>query len=106
MDDWRVDLAVTGSQKGLMLPAGLGILAVSAKAIEAAPPGEWRALATKDGWRAMRLEAVIPAKPAQFEVMRGVAMQDWNDATMTELRTAQVRTLAGKYKITFEAGQP
>jgi len=36
MDDWRVDLAVTGSQKGLMLPAGLGILAVSAKAIEAA----------------------------------------------------------------------
>ncbi len=26
MDEWGVDLAVTGSQKGLMLPAGLGIL--------------------------------------------------------------------------------
>jgi len=36
MDDWRVDLAVTGSQKGLMLPAGLGILAVSEKALAAA----------------------------------------------------------------------
>ncbi|MFP4275646.1 MAG: pyridoxal-phosphate-dependent aminotransferase family protein [Paracoccaceae bacterium] len=35
MDDWGVDLAVTGSQKGLMLPAGLGILAVSEKAMEA-----------------------------------------------------------------------
>lgn len=35
MDEWRVDLAVTGSQKGLMLPAGLGILAVSEKALEA-----------------------------------------------------------------------
>jgi alanine-glyoxylate transaminase / serine-glyoxylate transaminase / serine-pyruvate transaminase len=35
MDDWGVDLAVTGSQKGLMLPAGLGILAVSPKALEA-----------------------------------------------------------------------
>jgi len=35
MDDWGVDLAVTGSQKGLMLPAGLGILAVSDKALEA-----------------------------------------------------------------------
>ncbi|WP_395447034.1 aminotransferase class V-fold PLP-dependent enzyme [Aminobacter sp. UC22_36] len=35
MDEWGVDLAVTGSQKGLMLPAGLGILAVSEKAIEA-----------------------------------------------------------------------
>jgi alanine-glyoxylate transaminase / serine-glyoxylate transaminase / serine-pyruvate transaminase len=36
MDDWGVDLAVTGSQKGLMLPAGLGILAISPKALEAA----------------------------------------------------------------------
>ncbi len=34
MDDWGVDLAVTGSQKGLMCPAGLGILAVSARAME------------------------------------------------------------------------
>ncbi|MDF3218156.1 aminotransferase class V-fold PLP-dependent enzyme [Mesorhizobium sp. M7A.F.Ca.CA.001.09.2.1] len=35
MDEWGVDLAITGSQKGLMLPAGLGILAVSAKGLEA-----------------------------------------------------------------------
>ncbi len=35
MDEWRVDLAVSGSQKGLMLPAGLGILGVSQKAISA-----------------------------------------------------------------------
>lgn len=33
MDDWGVDLAVTGSQKGLMLPAGLGIVAASQKAL-------------------------------------------------------------------------
>lgn len=36
MDAWQVDLVVTGSQKGLMLPAGLGILGVSEKALEAA----------------------------------------------------------------------
>ncbi|MFM7446012.1 MAG: pyridoxal-phosphate-dependent aminotransferase family protein [Tabrizicola sp.] len=35
MDDWGVDLAVTGSQKGLMSPAGLGILGVSDKAMTA-----------------------------------------------------------------------
>jgi alanine-glyoxylate transaminase/serine-glyoxylate transaminase/serine-pyruvate transaminase len=35
MDEWGVDLAVTGSQKGLMCPAGLGILGVSQKAMEA-----------------------------------------------------------------------
>src|SRR6202008_2636022 len=33
MDDWGVDLAVTGSQKGLMLPAGLGILCASPRAL-------------------------------------------------------------------------
>ncbi len=35
MDKWGVDLAVSGSQKGYMLPAGLGILGVSEKALEA-----------------------------------------------------------------------
>ena len=35
MDAWGIDAAVTGSQKGLMLPAGLAIVAISEKAIEA-----------------------------------------------------------------------
>jgi alanine-glyoxylate transaminase/serine-glyoxylate transaminase/serine-pyruvate transaminase len=33
--EWRVDLAVTGSQKGLMMPAGLGIVCAGPRAIEA-----------------------------------------------------------------------
>jgi alanine-glyoxylate transaminase / serine-glyoxylate transaminase / serine-pyruvate transaminase len=36
MDDWGVDVCVSGSQKGLMLPAGLGVTCVSQKALEAA----------------------------------------------------------------------
>ena len=35
MDEWGVDLAVSGSQKGFMLPTGLAILGVSQKALEA-----------------------------------------------------------------------
>lgn len=35
MDEWGVDVAITGSQKGFMLPAGLAIVAVSRKALEA-----------------------------------------------------------------------
>jgi alanine-glyoxylate transaminase/serine-glyoxylate transaminase/serine-pyruvate transaminase len=35
-DGWSVDVAVTGSQKGFMLPAGLGIAAFSGKAMAAA----------------------------------------------------------------------
>lgn len=35
MDEWGVDVAVAGSQKGLMLPVGLGISGVSEKAMAA-----------------------------------------------------------------------
>jgi alanine-glyoxylate transaminase/serine-glyoxylate transaminase/serine-pyruvate transaminase len=36
MDEWGVDVCVSGSQKGLMLPAGLGITCISVRALEAA----------------------------------------------------------------------
>ena len=35
MDEWGVDVCVSGSQKGFMLPTGLGIICMSEKAIEA-----------------------------------------------------------------------
>ena len=35
MDEWGVDVAVTGSQKGFMLPPGLGIVGFSPKAMQA-----------------------------------------------------------------------
>jgi alanine-glyoxylate transaminase/serine-glyoxylate transaminase/serine-pyruvate transaminase len=35
MDEWGVDLCISGSQKGLMLPTGLGIVCASEKALEA-----------------------------------------------------------------------
>jgi alanine-glyoxylate transaminase/serine-glyoxylate transaminase/serine-pyruvate transaminase len=36
MDEWGVDVCVSGSQKGLMMPAGMGVTCVSQKALEAA----------------------------------------------------------------------
>ena len=35
MDDWGVDIAITGSQKALCMPTGLGLTCVSPKALEA-----------------------------------------------------------------------
>ena len=32
-DDWKVDFAIAGSQKGFMMPAGVGLLCVSEKAL-------------------------------------------------------------------------
>ncbi len=51
-DEWRVDVTVGGSQKGLMLPPGLGFNAVSKKALTASetaklPRSYW-------DWQAMR----------------------------------------------------
>jgi len=42
MDDWGVDLAITGSQKGLMLPPGLGIVWASTRAVAAQAQAEIR----------------------------------------------------------------
>ena len=70
-----------------------------AKTLETATPGEWRVVPTRDGQRLVRLEAMVPATPADFEPLRGVVLQDWTDAVMAEQRTAAVRALAKKYKV-------
>jgi hypothetical protein len=70
-----------------------------AAALESSTQGEWRAIQNGNTWRAMRLESVSAARPANFEELRGVVLQDWTDATMAEQRSAAVRALAGKYTI-------
>ena len=75
-----------------------------AKALVASKPGDWQALQTHDGWRAMRLDAITPPKPAVFEVLRGVVLHDWTDATAAEQRSAAVRALAKKYTVKHEVG--
>jgi hypothetical protein len=72
------------------------------KELEESPPGIWRAMNTRDGWRAMRLDSTIAPKPAVYEILRGVVMQDWKDAIASEQRTAAVRALAKKYKVKFD----
>jgi hypothetical protein len=70
-----------------------------ARAMEESQPGEWQARKTFEGWRAIRLDAVTPARAATFEPLRGVVLQDWTDTVMAEQRTAAVRALAKKYSI-------
>jgi len=73
-----------------------------AKELASAPPSVWQALRTRDGWRAMRVNAVTPAKPGVFEALRGVVLHDWIDATAAEQRTQVVRALAKKYQVKYE----
>lgn len=74
-----------------------------AKSLSETPAGEWRAQPTRDGWRAMRLDAMTSPRPAVFEALRGVVLQDWTDATLSEQRSAAVRALAQKYTLKTEA---
>lgn len=74
-----------------------------AKALEDSPVGEWRVHRSRDGLRAVRLDAASPPTPAVFEALVGVVKQDWVDATMSDLRSNSVRALGKKYNIKFES---
>ncbi len=74
-----------------------------AKALESSRAGEWGAQPTRDGWRAIRLESMSAAKPAAFEALRGVVLQDWTDATLSEQRSTAVAALTRKYHVVNEA---
>jgi alanine-glyoxylate transaminase / serine-glyoxylate transaminase / serine-pyruvate transaminase len=58
MDDWRIDIIICGSQKGLMLPPGLGILGVSRRALAVAAKGggsprhfwDWEPIMRENRW--------------------------------------------------------
>lgn len=73
-----------------------------AKALGESKPGEWSALKTRDGWRAIRLDSIIPPMPAAFESVAGVVRRDWADDLAAEQRTAAVRALAKKYTVKHE----
>jgi len=70
-----------------------------AKSLAAAPVGEWQALPSKGGMRAIRLKSMTAAKPATFEDVGGIVMQDWTDSVMADQRSAAVAALAKKYKV-------
>ncbi len=59
MDEWGVDVAVGGSQKGLMLPTGLGFTGVSEKALAASH------------------KATLPRKYLDWRTMEGREPQDF-----------------------------
>ncbi|MBC7779423.1 MAG: peptidyl-prolyl cis-trans isomerase [Proteobacteria bacterium] len=72
------------------------------KLLAESPVGEWRALQTREGWRAIQLQGLTPGQPADFIALRGVVLHDWTDAMMAQQRTVAVRALAKKYTVKYE----
>ena len=60
MDDWSIDTVVAGSQKGLMLPPGLGLVAVGPRAWEKSE----RSKTPRFYWDWKKLKGPIPFTPA------------------------------------------
>jgi len=77
-----------------------------AETLAASTPGQWEAIESKGGWRAIRLEVITPPKPADFEQLRNVILADWTDLTMAQQRSDEVAKLARKYTITIESETP
>jgi hypothetical protein len=69
------------------------------ESLEKMPPGQWRALNSKEGLRVIRLEAITPGAATSYEAVQGKVYDDWKDRTMQELRTAAVRELGKKYQV-------
>ncbi|HEX5279254.1 MAG TPA: aminotransferase class V-fold PLP-dependent enzyme [Micropepsaceae bacterium] len=64
-DEWGVDVTVAGSQKGLMLPPGIGLTAVSEKALKAAKNAKLpRAFFNWDDMIAPNAQGFFPYTPA------------------------------------------
>lgn len=72
MDEWGVDLAVSGSQKGLMLPTGLALVGVSEKALAARRQAKCRrAYFEFDDMLRMNADGWFPYTPA-MTLLRGL----------------------------------
>jgi alanine-glyoxylate transaminase/serine-glyoxylate transaminase/serine-pyruvate transaminase len=78
MDDWRVDVAMTGSQKALSLPTGLGLVCVSKKALEASKkatlPRVFFSLADMQRMNAQGTFPYTPSVPLLYGLDESLAM--------------------------------
>jgi alanine-glyoxylate transaminase/serine-glyoxylate transaminase/serine-pyruvate transaminase len=71
-DEWGVDLAVAGSQKGFMLPPGLGIVCASQKAMEAHKNAKLkRCYFDFDDFAKTATEGIFPYTP-ETQMLRGL----------------------------------
>jgi alanine-glyoxylate transaminase/serine-glyoxylate transaminase/serine-pyruvate transaminase len=72
MDEWGVDLAVAGSQKGFMLPAGLSMVCASEKAMEAHKNAKLkRCYFDFDDMAKTATEGIFPYTP-ETQMLRGL----------------------------------
>jgi hypothetical protein len=74
--------------------------------LQTAPTSRWLAVQAKDGWRAVWIDSVSAAKPAELAEIRNVVIQDWKDEVGSQQRSAAVDELIAKYKVRYSTSSP
>ncbi len=92
MDEWGVDVAITGSQKALMLPPGLGFVALSERA--------QKAVEANKGMREFYLDLNKYKKSIADDDTPFTPANTLIDALLVSLKMIQAETLPGVWKRT------
>jgi serine---pyruvate transaminase len=92
MDEWGVDVAITGSQKALMLPPGLGFVALSDRA--------WKAVEANKGVREFYLDLAKYKKSIADDDTPFTPANTLIDALLVSLKMLKEETIEGVWKRT------
>lgn len=92
MDEWGVDVAITGSQKALMLPPGLGFVALSDRA--------WKAVEANKGVREFYLDLSKYRKSIENDDTPFTPANTLIDAALVSLKMLKEETIEGVWKRT------
>jgi hypothetical protein len=68
-------------------------------ALEALPVGQWAALASREGLRAVRLESHKPGVASAYEAVAASVYADWKEDTMQRMTSAAIRAQGRKYRV-------
>jgi hypothetical protein len=76
--------------------------AAFADALEKQTTGTWVVLESKEGYRALRLTELTPARAVSYDEMRERVYTDWKEITSSQLTKNAIREIAKKYRIRDE----
>ena len=76
--------------------------AAFADALEKQTTGTWVVLESKEGYRALRLTELTPARAVSYDEMRERVYTEWKEFTSSQLTKNAIRELGKKYRIRDE----
>lgn len=76
-----------------------------AAAFERLPLGEWRVLRSDRGWHVVRLDAIVPPRPASFERLKAQAEIEWRREREFHLAAQTQRSMRARYTVEMDGGK-